>query len=342
MSGYPFFLRLWYNSGDIFDLQEAIMNIVMLEPLLVPRDFLFELGGPLKMAGHTFIPCTAPLDVAEKKERIQEADIVIIGSSPLGAEVLREARRLAFISVAFTGTDHLDKTTCRDMGIRVSNASGYSTLDVAELTVGMMISLLRGMQAADARTRAGGTKEGLPAQRLHGKTVGILGTGAIGLRVAELLKAFGCRVIAHSRTQSARTENLGITYVPLDTLLTESDILTLHTPLTEQTRHMINRERLAMMKQGAYLINCARGPVVDAAALADALNSGHLAGAAIDVFDTEPPLPGDNPLLDAKNTLLTPHIAYYTAESMKDRTIIAFDNITKYLNGTIVREIALD
>ncbi|MGI6235187.1 MAG: NAD(P)-dependent oxidoreductase [Christensenellales bacterium] len=318
------------------------MNIVMLEPLLVPRDFLFELGGPLKMAGHTFIPCTAPLDVAEKKERIQEADIVIIGSSPLGAEVLREARRLAFISVAFTGTDHLDKTTCRDMGIRVSNASGYSTLDVAELTVGMMISLLRGMQAADARTRAGGTKEGLPAQRLHGKTVGILGTGAIGLRVAELLKAFGCRVIAHSRTQSARTENLGITYVPLDTLLTESDILTLHTPLTEQTRHMINRERLAMMKQGAYLINCARGPVVDAAALADALNSGHLAGAAIDVFDTEPPLPGDNPLLDAKNTLLTPHIAYYTAESMKDRTIIAFDNITKYLNGTIVREIALD
>lgn len=342
MSGYPFFLRLWYNSGDIFDLQEAIMNIVMLEPLLVPRDFLFELGGPLKMAGHTFIPCTAPLDVAEKKERIQEADIVIIGSSPLGAEVLRKARRLAFISVAFTGTDHLDKTTCRDMGIRVSNASGYSTLDVAELTVGMMISLLRGMQAADARTRAGGTKEGLPAQRLHGKTVGILGTGAIGLRVAELLKAFGCRVIAHSRTQSARTENLGITYVPLDTLLTESDILTLHTPLTEQTRHMINRERLAMMKQGAYLINCARGPVVDAAALADALNSGHLAGAAIDVFDTEPPLPGDNPLLDAKNTLLTPHIAYYTAESMKDRTIIAFDNITKYLNGTIVREIALD
>lgn len=342
MSGYPFFLRLWYNSGDIFDLQEAIMNIVMLEPLLVPRYFLFELGGPLKMAGHTFIPCTAPLDVAEKKERIQEADIVIIGSSPLGAEVLREARRLAFISVAFTGTDHLDKTTCRDMGIRVSNASGYSTLDVAELTVGMMISLLRGMQAADARTRAGGTKEGLPAQRLHGKTVGILGTGAIGLRVAELLKAFGCRVIAHSRTQSARTENLGITYVPLDTLLTESDILTLHTPLTEQTRHMINRERLAMMKQGAYLINCARGPVVDAAALADALNSGHLAGAAIDVFDTEPPLPGDNPLLDAKNTLLTPHIAYYTAESMKDRTIIAFDNITKYLNGTIVREIALD
>ena len=318
------------------------MNIVMLEPLLVPRDFLFELVGPLKMAGHTFIPCTAPLDAAEKKERIQEADIVIIGSSPLGADVLREARRLAYISVAFTGTDHLDKATCRDMGIRVSNASGYSTLDVAELTLGMMISLLRGMQAADDHTRAGGTKEGLPAQRLHGKTVGILGTGAIGLRVAELLKAFGCRVIAHSRTQSARTENLGITYVPLHTLLKESDIVTLHTPLTEQTRHMISRERLAMMKKTAYLINCARGPVVDTAALADALNSGQLAGAAIDVFDTEPPLLGDNPLLTAKNTLLTPHIAYYTAESMKDRAMIAFDNITKYLNGTIVREIALD
>lgn len=317
------------------------MNIVMLEPLQIPNELLSVLTGPLNKAGHVVVPCHKPLSLTEKKERIREADILLIANSPLTGEILQEARQLKYISVAFTGTDHVDKAVCAEKGIKLSNASGYATKDVAELTVAMMIALLRDVKAADARLRAGGTKAGLVAHRLQGKTVGILGTGAIGLQVARLLTAFGCRVIATSRSLRQEAQEMGISYVSLDQLLAQSDILSLHTPLTEQTRHFLNRERIAQMKRGAFLVNCARGPVVDSAALAEALHSGHLSGAALDVFDVEPPVPQEDPLLSAPNTLLTPHIAYFTEESMEDRAAIAFDNITKYLAGDWVRQVPI-
>jgi len=313
------------------------MNIVMLEPLQISNELLSVLTGPLNKAGHVVVPCHKPLSLAEKKERIREADILLIANAPLTGEILQEARQLKYISVAFTGTDHVDKAICAEKGIKISNASGYATKDVAELTVAMMIALLRDVKAADARVRAGGTKGGLMAHRLQGKTVGILGTGAIGLQVARLLTAFGCRVIATSRSQRQEAREMGINYVSPDQLLAQSDILSLHTPLTEQTRHFLNRERIAQMKKGAFLVNCARGQVVDSVALAEALHSGHLAGAALDVFDVEPPIPAEDPLLTAPNTLLTPHIAYFTEESMEDRAAIAFDNIAKFLAGEWVR-----
>lgn len=317
------------------------MNIVMLEPLDVPRDFLEALLAPLTAAGHAVLPCHQPLSAEEKAARVKDAEALVIANGPLGADLLEQGRNLRYISVAFTGTDHLDKAACKRLGIRVSNASGYSTHDVAELTIALIISLLRSLKPADARLREGGTKAGLPAQRLHGKTVGILGTGAIGLEVARLLRAFGCRLLATSPSQHPEAQALGITYLPLDELLRQSDILTLHAPLNKRTRHLIGKEQLALMKPGALLVNCARGAIVDTAALAQALHEGRLAGAAFDVFEMEPPIPADHPLLGAPNTLLAPHIAFYTQQSMKDRAVIAVDNITRWLDGEVAREVKL-
>lgn len=318
------------------------MRIVMLEPLDVPRDFLENLIAPLQAAGHTVLACHQPLSPEGKKERLRQAELLLIANSPLTGEMLQQAKNLQYICVAFTGTDHVDKAACRQMGVKISNAAGYSTYDVAELALGLMLSLLRSLPEAQTRLRAGGTKAGLPAQRLNGKTVGIVGTGAIGMQLARLLSACGCRLLAHSRTKREEARALGMTYLPLEELLGSSDIVSLHTPLNEQTRGLIGREALARMKPGAFLINCARGPVVDSLALAEALHSGQLAGAALDVFDTEPPLALDNPLLQAPNTILTPHLAFYTAQSMQDRALIAFDNISQYLAGNWMRQVPVE
>ena len=149
----------------------------MLEPLQVSNELLSVLTGPLSKDGHVVVPCQQPLSLEEKKKRVREADILLIANSPLTGEILDEARQLKYISVAFTGTDHVDKGACAERGIKISNASGYATRDVAELAVAMMIGLLRDVRKADARVRAGGAREGLAARRLSGQTVGILGTG---------------------------------------------------------------------------------------------------------------------------------------------------------------------
>jgi phosphoglycerate dehydrogenase-like enzyme len=165
-----------------------------------------------------------------------------------------------------------------------------------------------------------------------GKTVGIIGMGAIGTRTAELLNVFGCRILGYKRHLTGM-ESSFIEFIPLDELLSRSDIVSLHCPLNEDSRHLINQDTIGKMKQGAYLINASRGPVVDSQALADALNSGYLSGAGIDVFETEPPLDTSHPLLHSKNTIVTPHVAFASAQSMEARAKIVFDNITKWLEG---------
>ena len=169
---------------------------------------------------------------------------------------------------------------------------------------------------------------------LAGKTFGIVGTGAIGLRVAVLARAFGCKVIAYSRTEKQEALELGVRYRSLEEVMAQSDIVSLHVPATAQTKGLISAEMIARMKPGALLINTARGPVVDSAALADALKAGRIAGAGIDVFETKPPIPEDHPLCSAPNTLLTPHVAFATEESMVLRANMVFENVQLYLNGT--------
>ena len=198
----------------------------------------------------------------------------------------------------------------------VCNAANDSNQTVAELVISMTISLLRRMDEAGARVRGGGTAAGLTGQEIMGKTVGIIGTGRIGLMTARLFQAFGARVIAHSRTVRPEAEAMGIAYLPLTEVMAKSDVVSIHTPNDASTRGLISREMLALTKPTALLINCARGPIVDSAALAEALNEGRLGGAGVDVFNQKPPIPGSEPLLHARNELLTPHIAFASRESM--------------------------
>lgn len=285
------------------------MNIVLLESLGVPDQILNACAKPLVDAGHTFQAYPKDTDPQVQIERAKAADVIMIANMPLKGEVISACPELKFIDVAFTGVDHVDLDACRAKGVKVSNAAGYSNQAVAELVICMALSLLRNVPQVEARCRAGQTKDGLVGCELQGKTVGIVGVGAIGRRTAELFHAFGCRVLGNKRHVKGDEPSF-IQFVSLDELLAQSDLVSLHCPLNESSKGLIGKENIAKMKQGALLINAARGPVVDSQALADALNSGYLGGAGIDVFEVEPPLSADHPLLHSKNTIVTPHVAF--------------------------------
>ena len=308
------------------------MKIVLLESLGVPEEVLNACAKPLTDAGHTFVAYPRDTDPQVQIARAGDADVIMIANMPLRGEVIAACPNLKYIDVAFTGVDHVDLEAARTKGVRVSNAAGYSTEAVAELSLGLMLSLLRNVPQVESRCRSGQTKDGLVGVELRGKTVGIVGVGAIGLRTAELCHAFGCRVLGYKRHVRG-DEPAFVSFVSLDELLAQSDIVSLHCPLNDDSRGLIGRENIAKMKRGAYVINAARGPVVDSQALADALNSGYLAGAGIDVFEAEPPLDTAHPLLHSKNTIVTPHVAFASAESMEARCRIVFDNIRQWLAG---------
>lgn len=308
------------------------MNIVLLESLGVPEEVLNACAKPLVDAGHTFKAYPKDADPKVQIERAKDADVIMIANMPLSGEVISACPNLKYIDVAFTGVDHVDLDAARAKGVKISNAAGYSNEAVAELTLCMMLALLRNVPQVEARCRAGQTKDGLVGVELMGKTVGIVGVGAIGTRTAELCHAFGCKVLGNKRHVRGDEPDY-IEFVSLEELLSRSDIVSLHCPLNEDSRGMINKDTIAKMKPGALLINAARGPVVDSQALADALNNGDLGGAGIDVFETEPPLNLDHPLLHSKNTIVTPHVAFASAESMETRCKIVFDNIAQWMNG---------
>ena len=309
-------------------------QIVVMEPLGVSETLLQSLAEPFKAEGYELVVYgTKETNQIKLLDRVRQASIIILANQPLSGEIIRQCPKLEFISVAFTGVDHIDLEACHEKGIIVSNAAGYSTQAVTELVFGLAISVLRNVLPCDGRTRTGGTKDGLPGFELYGKTFGIVGTGAIGSAVARIAKAFGCKVIAYNRSEKPEPAAQGITFTDLDTVVQEADILSLHVPLTEETRHVIDAKRIDMMKDTAVLINTARGPVVDNEALAKALHAGKLRGAGIDVFEVEPPIPTDHPLCDAPRTVLTPHIAFASQEAFVTRAHIVMDNIVAFLNG---------
>lgn len=310
------------------------MKIVVMEPLGVALEKINALAAALQAAGHEFVYYTSKEAQQDKLlERVQDADIIMLANQPLSAEIINACPKLKMLSVAFTGVDHIALDACRARNILVCNAAGYSTNAVAELTFGLAISVIRNIVPCDARCRKEGTKDGLVGFELFGKTFGVVGTGAIGARVAKIAAAFGCRVLAYSRTEKQELVDAGVQYVSMDELLAQSDFVSLHVPLTDATRGLINADAIAKMKQGAVLLNTARGPVVDSVALAEALNAGKLAGAGIDVFEGEPPIAEDHPLCSAKNTVLTPHVAFASREALETRADIVFANIEKWLNG---------
>lgn len=315
------------------------MKIVLLESLGIPAELLKSYADKLEAKGHTFAAYEKNTDAQVQIDRVQDADVIMIANMPLKGEVIRACKNLKFINVAFTGVDHVDLAAAKEMGVKVSNASGYSTQSVAELALGMMLSLLRNVPQVEERCRAGKTKDGLVGTELRGKTVGIVGAGAIGQNTGRLCKAFGCKVIAYNHRPKQAAEGTIDEFVDLDTLTRESDIISLNCPLNDSTRGMFDAERIAMMKKTAILINVARGPVVDSRALADALNEGRIAGAGIDVFETEPPLDVNHPLLHTPNTIVTPHVAFASKESMALRAQIVFDSLDSFIAGKQVNVI---
>ena len=315
------------------------MKIVLLESLGIPAELLKSYADKLEAKGHTFAAYEKNTDAQVQIERAHDADVIMIANMPLKGEVIRACKNLKFINVAFTGVDHVDLAAAKEMGVKVSNASGYSTQSVAELALGMMLSLLRNVPQVEERCRAGKTKDGLVGTELKGKTVGIVGAGAIGQNTGRLCKAFGCKVIAYNHRPKQAAEGTIDEFVDLDTLTREADIISLNCPLNDSTRGMFNAERIAMMKKTAILINVARGPVVDSQALADALNEGRIAGAGIDVFENEPPLDVNHPLLHTPNTIVTPHVAFASKESMALRAQIVFDSLDSFMAGKQVNVI---
>ncbi|MEE1496503.1 MAG: 2-hydroxyacid dehydrogenase [Clostridium sp.] len=307
------------------------MKLVIIEPLGVEQEKLLSMAAEqLPESVEVVYYDTRVTDTETLIERGKDADIIAVSNLPLNADVIDGCKNLKMLSVAFTGVDHIALDACRRNGVLVSNCAGYSTAAVADLVFGLLISLYRNIPACNEVVRREGTKDGLVGFELEGKKFGVVGTGAIGLRVAAIAQAFGCEVLAYSRTKK---DVPGITYTDLDTLLSQCDIVSLHTPLNDSTRGLIGKEQLALMKKNAVLINTARGPVVDSQALAEALNEERIAGACIDVLETEPPVKKDHPLLNAKHVIATPHVAFATKEALVKRAVIVFDNITAWLNN---------
>ena len=305
------------------------MKIVFLEPLGLKVNQIEAACANLKQAGHEVViypDRNENLDVL--KQRAEGADVIIESNIPLRKDFLDACPNLKMLSIAFTGLDHIDMEECQRRNIKVMNAAGYSTEAVAELAIALMIDVYRKVRENDIITRECQRKGIMPGREISGKTIGIIGMGNIGQRVAKIANAFGCKVLAWNRTPKTIE---GVTFVDKETLLKEADIVTLHIALNNETRDFITEKDFALMKPSAILINTARGPVVNEMALANALRNGIIAGAATDVYGTEPPLKKDNPLFDAPNLIMLPHIGFATEEAFVLRLGIVVRNVEEWL-----------
>ncbi len=254
---------------------------------------------------------------------------------PIDAEVLESARRLRIISNYGVGYDNVDPAAATRLGILVCNTPGVLTDAVADLTLGLIISLARRLSEAERFVREGNWRPGRTVELgtdVRDKTLGIVGLGRIGRAVARRARAFAMRIVFHDQFRQAPADVSFCEYRELDDLLRESDFVTLHVNLTDQTRQLIGARELALMRSSAYLINTARGPVVDQAALSEALRAGRIAGAALDVLEREPPDP-DDPVLHLPNAIVLPHIGSATRETRRAMLDLAVDNLLAALRG---------
>ncbi len=307
------------------------MNISLLEPIGISDKEIEKLSKPIIDMGHTFTYYNnKTTDINELIKRSKDQDIVMIANNPYPKEVIESTNKLKMIAVAFTGIDHVDVKCTKQKDIEIINCAGYSNEAVSELVIGLTISLYRKINEADKATRDNKNSNGLIGQELNGKTAGIIGCGNIGTKTATLFKAFGCNVLGYNHSPIKCDF---IKQVEIDELLNRSDIISLHLPSNDETYHFIDEDKINKMKTNSIFINCARGKIVDNNYLAYALNNNKIAGAAIDVYDKEPPLNNDYPLLNCKNIILTPHVAFLTKEAMVKRANIEFNNVIKFLKN---------
>lgn len=276
------------------------------------------------------------------KEIIADADYAISGQVGVSADVLRAARKLKLLHKWGVGYDNIDIATAKELGIRVARTTGSNAVPVAEFALGLMLSSLRFIAYGHQELKKGHWATGkLPGDTytLSGKTVGIVGFGAIGQNVAKLLRGFGCRILYSKRTPlpQAEEEALGVQHASMAQILAEADVVSLHCPLTPETTNLIDAAALKAMKKTAVLINVARGGVVNEADLVEALRAREIAGAAMDVYAVEP-LPADSELLTLDNLVVTPHLAAMAADNFAPTVKRMFDNMQRVSRGEPVPE----
>lgn len=274
------------------------------------------------------------------RSRAAEADIVLTNKTPLDAAMIRGLARLKFIAVLATGYNVVDTAAASQRGIPVANVPEYGTDSVAQHTMALLLELCQQVGALDAEVHAGAWAKSpdfcfwrRPPLELAGLTIGVIGFGRIGRRVGEIAHAFGMSVLALATRDRTPPVYQPFAWATVDDVFRQSDVVTLHCPLTTESAGLVNRERLSLMKPTAFLINTARGPLVDEAALAAALDSGVIAGAAVDVASREPIAP-DNPLLQARNCVITPHMAWASLAARRRLMEVTAENVAAFLQGT--------
>ncbi len=317
------------------------MKIVVLDGYtLNPGDLSWD---GLKDLGDVTIHDYTPAD--QIVARAQDAEILFTNKTPLTAATLAQLNKLTYIGVLATGYNVVDVKAAAARGVAVTNIPTYGTSSVAQMVFALLLELCHHVQLHSDAVRGGEWSASrdfcfwkTPLVELQGKTIGIVGFGRIGRQVAKIADAFGMRVLAQDKFQGPAPELADFRWAELDELLAQSDVVSLHCPLFPDTAGLINQETLARMKPSAFLINTSRGGLIVDQDLSDALNRNQIAGAALDVLSVEPP-PADNPLLKAKNILVTPHISWATAEARARLMGIAVDNLKAYLAGKPVNVI---
>ena len=274
---------------------------------------------------------TLPGSEARLIERIRDADVVINirSSCKFPAAVFAACPKLRLLSIWGTGTDHVDLAAAARHGVTVTNTPAVSAISIAEHALALLLAVARQIPRIDSSTRAGEWARGAFVQ-LYGKTAGILGLGAVGREFARLVRGIGMKAIAWTMHPNPA---LGVPLVELEELLATADVVSLHLRLSAETTGFLDARRLGRMKAGAILLNTARGPIVDEAALVEALRAGRLRGAGLDVFDVEP-LPAAHPLTTLPNVVLSPHCAGITPEALEAGLQLAVDNVESFLQGT--------
>lgn len=310
------------------------MKIVILDGGAVNK-------GDLSWADFESVGEVIPYDFTPAEltiERCRDAEIVITNKTVLNADALRALPKLKYIGLFSTGYNVVDCECAAELGIPVCNVPGYSTAEVAQHTFALLLELTNAVGIHNSCVQNGewqSCKEfcfwRTPLMGLSGKTMGIIGYGAIGEAVSRIALAMGMKVLVNARRQLDGLPEM-VTQVTRDELFAGSDVISLHCPLTSETKGVINAENIAKMKDGVIVINTSRGPVIDEYALADGLKSGKVFGAALDVLETEPPVNG-SPLIGISNCIITPHIAWASKEARERLVAIAFDNLKSWLDG---------
>jgi len=314
------------------------MKIVILDGYtLNPGDLSWH---ALQQLGNVHIYDRTPQN--QVVERAKDAEVVFSNKTPLGEDLLHQLPKLKFIGVLATGYNIINIQVAKQNGVVVSNVPGYGTPSVVQMTFALLLELCQHVQHHSNTVLNGkwsASKDfcywDYPLVELENKTIGIIGFGDIGSKVGDVATAFGMNIIGNSRTQTDQSHRKNFKWASVPELLEQSDVVSIHCPLTPETKGLINKENLQLMKPSAILLNTSRGPVIIDEDLAVALNNEVIAGAGIDVLSTEPP-PAGNPLFTAKNCIITPHIAWATKEARSRLMDITVNNLKAFINGNPV------